>query len=192
MPFHEVSNLNRITTMLTNFLRAIGILPTPAPRAPHHAVRTAQNNHTSRNTQTTVVPHKPKNPRMGTDLIAVIGFHDTAFPISLPAEPWGDNLTTRVTTLPTRKHANADALIAFHSGRLAAETDADVLIASGDGALASDVAHSIAESLPARLVFTLGFPGAVSARLNDATNNGIAGNLLLGMDCLRPANRNDL
>lgn len=88
--------------MLTNFLRAIGILPTPAPRAPHHAVRTAQNNHTSRNTQTTVVPHKPKNPRMGTDLIAVIGFHDTAFPISLPAEPWGDKLTARIATLPTR------------------------------------------------------------------------------------------
>lgn len=89
-----------------------------------------------------------------------------------------------------QKHANADALIAFHSGRLAAETDADVLIASGDGALASDVAHSIAESWPDRLVFTLGFPGAVSSRLNAANNNGIAGNLLLGMDCLRPANGN--
>lgn len=65
------------------------------------------------------------------------------------------------------------------------------VIASGDGTLASDVAHSIAESWPDRLVFTLGFPGAVSARLNAATHNGIAGNLLLGMDCLRPANGSD-
>ncbi len=66
-----------------------------------------------------------------------------------------------------------------------------VLIASGDGTLASDVAHSIAESWPDRLVFTLGFPGAVSARLNASTHHGIATNLLLGMDCLRLANGND-
>lgn len=81
--------------MLKTLLQAFGIMPTPVPRAARH-------HHMPHRTQTTVVPHKPGHPRMGTDLIAVIGFNDKAFPISLPAEPWGDKLTTRVATLPTR------------------------------------------------------------------------------------------
>jgi Mg-chelatase subunit ChlD len=40
--------------------------------------------------------------RRGTDLVGVLGFHHIAFPISLPAEPWGDLLTKRVATLPSR------------------------------------------------------------------------------------------
>ena len=78
--------------MFTNFLQSLGILPTPAPPrthtppAPHRAA----------------VIHKPMNPRMGTDLVGVIGFNDKAFPISLPAEPWGDKLTSRVAGLPAR------------------------------------------------------------------------------------------
>ena len=88
--------------MLKQLLQALGIVPTPAPRVAHHAPHVARHNHTPRITQTSVVPHKPANQRMGTDLIAVIGFNDKAFPISLPAEPWGDKLTARVATLPSR------------------------------------------------------------------------------------------
>lgn len=88
-----------------------------------------------------------------------------------------------------QKHANADALIAFHSGRLAAETDADMLIATGDGALATDVANSIAELWPDRLIFTLAFPGAASSSLRATNRSPIAGNLLVGMDLLHTDNR---
>ena len=88
----------------------------------------------------------------------------------------------------TRKHANADALIAFHSGRLAAETNADILVATGDGALATDVANSIAEVWPDRLIFTLAFPGAASASLRATNRSSIAGNLLVGLDVLHPDN----
>lgn len=85
-----------------------------------------------------------------------------------------------------QKHANADALIAFHSGRLAAETNGDILIATGDGALATDVANSIAEVWPDRLIFTLAFPGAASASLRASNRSPIAGNLLVGLDVLHP------
>jgi hypothetical protein len=88
-----------------------------------------------------------------------------------------------------QKHANADALIAFHSGRLAAETNSDMLIATGDGALATDVANSIAEVWPDRLIFTLAFPGAASSSLRATTRSPIAGNLLVGMDVLHTDNR---
>ena len=88
-----------------------------------------------------------------------------------------------------QKHANADALIAFHSGRLAAETDADILIATGDGALAIDVANSVAEVWPDRLIFTLAFPGAASASLRATNRSPIAGNLLVGLDVLHADNR---
>lgn len=87
--------------MLKQLLQAFGILPT-TPRVAHPAPRAARHNCTSRSTQTTAVPHKPNNPRIGCDLVAVLGFNDKAFPISLPAEPWGDTLTARVATLPTR------------------------------------------------------------------------------------------
>jgi len=83
------------------------------------------------------------------------------------------------------KFANADNLIAFHAGRLAAESqpDADMLMASGDGSLVCDLARAVAQSPTPRKVFTLGYPGSTAARLQ--TNGFIAGNLLLGRDCLR-------
>jgi hypothetical protein len=84
------------------------------------------------------------------------------------------------------KLANADNLIAFHAGRLAAQSRAgmDMLIASGDGSLVCDLACALAHSPTQRNVFTLGFPGSTAARLQ--TSGFIAGNLLLGRDCLRP------
>lgn len=84
------------------------------------------------------------------------------------------------------KLANADNLIAFHAGRLAAQSraGADMLIASGDGALVCDLACAVAHAPTPRRVFTLGFPGSTAARLQ--TSGFIAGNLLLGRDCLRP------
>jgi hypothetical protein len=47
------------------------------------------------------------------------------------------------------KLANSDTLLAFHLGRLAAESDADVLVCSGDGSLVCDLARALAE-LPVR------------------------------------------
>lgn len=86
--------------------------------------------------------------------------------------------------------ANADNLIAFHAGNLAAKSSADVLLCSGDGSLVCDLARALAELPVPRGVFTLGFPGAISNRLHSQCNQLIAGNLELGMDCLRPAERN--
>ena len=88
--------------MLTSLFQAIGILPTPAPRAARTAPVAPRRTHASSAPHKAAVTHKPLNPRMGTDLVAVIGFNEKAFPISLPAEPWSDELTTRVAGLPAR------------------------------------------------------------------------------------------
>lgn len=78
--------------MITNILQLMGILAAPEPR----------RSHTPPTLHGAAVKQKPMNPRMGCDLVGVIGFNEKAFPISLPAEPWGDKLTTRVAGLPSR------------------------------------------------------------------------------------------
>lgn len=75
--------------MFNNILQSLGLAPQPTRHVYSPANRAA-------------VPRPAARPRTGTDLIAVIGFNGAAFPISLPAEPWGDKLTARVQTLPTR------------------------------------------------------------------------------------------
>jgi hypothetical protein len=87
-----------------------------------------------------------------------------------------------------QRHANAEVLIAFHCGRLAAKTSADIVIATGEGALATNVANSIAEIWPDRFIFTLACPGAASSSLHATNGNAIAGNLLVELDVLHRNN----
>lgn len=75
--------------MLNNILRSLGLAPQP----PRLVISPANR---------VIHPKPASRPRTGTDLIAVLGFNNAAFPISLPAEPWGGKLAARVTTLPTR------------------------------------------------------------------------------------------
>jgi len=75
--------------MLNQILQSLGIAPQPPRLVSSPANRAFRPQPTSR-------------PRTGTDLIGVIGFNSSAFYVSLPAEPWGDKLTTRIATLPTR------------------------------------------------------------------------------------------
>lgn len=75
--------------MLNNILRSLGLAPQP-PRLVSLSMNRA------------IHPKPTSRPRTGTDLVGVIGFNNSAFYISLPVEPWGDKLATRVATLPTR------------------------------------------------------------------------------------------
>lgn len=83
--------------MFTNLLKNLGLLDTPPVCHTHRPAPARLAHNTVR-----PGPRPAHTGRQGTDLIAVIGFHGTAFPISLPAEPWGDKLATRVAQLPAR------------------------------------------------------------------------------------------
>lgn len=81
--------------MIGNILKSIGLAPAPKSTGRRKDNRQSKPTHHHR-------PHSGGGNRKGTDLIGVIGFHDKAFPISLPAEPWGNKLGQRVRTLPNR------------------------------------------------------------------------------------------
>jgi Mg-chelatase subunit ChlD len=73
-----------------NLLQFFGIAPIPSNgRQPNQGTRP--------------LIARTNRPRgLGTDLIAVVGFNEKAFPISLPSQPWGDKLIARVASLPAR------------------------------------------------------------------------------------------
>ncbi len=82
--------------------------------------------------------------------------------------------------------SNADGLLLFVTGMLAANSDASlVLVCSGDGELVEEVAEALyLQGLPLR-VATLSLAGSTSARLDAACSSLVAMNLELGADCLR-------
>lgn len=83
--------------------------------------------------------------------------------------------------------SNADMLIAFGAGVLASRCTSDVLICSGDGALAEDVAEAL-RALPAvrgtRRVMTLSVAGSTARRIDCRVSPFIDANLELGLDCM--------
>jgi hypothetical protein len=83
--------------------------------------------------------------------------------------------------------ANADNHVAFLTGLLAGLTPIDlVIIGTGDGQLAEDVAEAVSQ-LPKPLeVVTLSLAGSTATRLDARVCPLIAANIEVGLDCLRP------
>lgn len=88
---------------------------------------------------------------------------------------------------------NSDHVLSYHLGVLAtALQPAVVIIATGDGALANDLAAGLSElPKPPCMTGTLSLPGSTSRLLDARTNRWIAFNIEIGLDCLRPLNRTD-
>jgi hypothetical protein len=83
------------------------------------------------------------------------------------------------------KAANSDNVFAFQAGLLVSRARADVvMLASGDGQLACDLANSIRELPTRRAVWTLSLPMATSARLDCRRNKSIEANAEVGLDVL--------
>ncbi|QOJ04347.1 MAG: hypothetical protein HRU71_12990 [Planctomycetia bacterium] len=90
----------------------------------------------------------------------------------------------------TERLANSDGLILFTSGLLASHSDADVVVlASGDGALVSDLARFLRSLPKPRRIVTLSLAGSTSWRLDARRNPAITANIEIGRDCLRPVDR---
>lgn len=86
--------------------------------------------------------------------------------------------------------ANADNLMVFLTATLASRSRADtILIGSGDGDLACDLATALQQLPTRRQIVTLSLAGSTSYRLDANRNSAIAANVELGRDCLRPLRR---
>jgi hypothetical protein len=82
---------------------------------------------------------------------------------------------------------NADHLFSFTAGVLAIsspETDL-VLLGTGDGDLALDVAQALVRHNPALEIATLSLAGSTSQRLEAGLARDIDANLEIGLDCLQ-------
>jgi hypothetical protein len=85
----------------------------------------------------------------------------------------------------TKVEANADHHLAFVVGALVAAATPDVLvIGTGDGPLAEDVAQAISELPAPPLVATLSLAGSTAARLDARTSPLIVANIEVGADAL--------
>lgn len=87
----NIMNINEI-------LISLGLKAAPSPKASYRPSQSGRD----AVPPDRVPPKKFIQPRKGCDLIGMIGFHDKAFVMSLPAEPWGDKLIERVGNLPGR------------------------------------------------------------------------------------------
>ncbi len=86
-----------------------------------------------------------------------------------------------------RLDANADNLVAFQAGALVSRLSAGVVvIGTGDGQLAEDVAEAL-RILDSRCqVATMSLAGSTAARLDWRRSNLIGANIEIGTDCLVP------
>jgi hypothetical protein len=83
------------------------------------------------------------------------------------------------------RDANADNLVAFAAGSLCSSMTVDlVLVGTGDGQLAEDVAEAISMLPRPCPVATLSLAGSTAARLDARHSNLIAANIEIGRDCL--------
>lgn len=104
--------------------------------------------------------------------------------------PHPRDIVTVKTCRGLERQANSDNLILFTAGLLASRSSAEVIvIASGDGNLACDLANAITELPKSRQVVTLSLAGSTAARLDARSNRTIAANIEIGRDCLRPIRR---
>ncbi len=86
-----------------------------------------------------------------------------------------------------KRDSNADNQVSFVTGLLACFMDIDVVvIGTGDGQLAEDVAESLSQLPRPRRCCTLSLAGSTAARLNSQTCRLIEANLEIGRDCLGP------
>lgn len=98
------------------------------------------------------------------------------------------NIEEFMTHKGWQRHANSDNDILFHAGNLVTRHDADfILVASGDGLLAGDLARLITGLPKSRHVATVSLAGSTSFRLDARTNPNITFNIEIGLDCLIPA-----
>ena len=82
---------------------------------------------------------------------------------------------------------NVDVNLAAMTGYLAGSLrPRAVVLATGDGALADDVAETLLESTPPEVLVTLSVAGATASRLEARTSPFFDENLELGLDCLAP------
>jgi len=97
--------------------------------------------------------------------------------------PW-DIQTVRVQG-EIKAMANSDNQMLFFGGVLFNGSDANVIVvASGDGSLACDLARAVAIIDPGRTVVTMSLAGSTSRRLDAQANPDIAANIEIGRDCL--------
>lgn len=79
---------------------------------------------------------------------------------------------------------NSDISLAVLAGVVLALKSQAVVIATGDGELATEVAETLKRLAPQTSVATLGVPGSISNRLDAKANRFIDTNLIVGRDCL--------
>lgn len=91
----------------------------------------------------------------------------------------------------TQRFANSDNWLLFWSGALRSDSDAEVVVvATGDGALACDLARAISKLSKPKKVATLSLAGSTSKRLDAEQNGDIEANIEIGLDCLLPIGAN--
>jgi hypothetical protein len=101
-------------------------------------------------------------------------------------QPHANDIEEVATCRGTERRANCDNFLLFMAGVLASRSNAEVVvIGSGDGRLSGELARAL-RSLPAkRTVHTLSLAGSTAMSLNARENPDIAGNIEIGLDCLR-------
>jgi hypothetical protein len=81
--------------------------------------------------------------------------------------------------------ANADNLVAFQAGVLATRLFTDVVVVgTGDGQLAEDIAEGLLDLNPRCRVITLSLARSTAKRLDCRRSKLIAANIEIGVDCL--------
>jgi hypothetical protein len=110
------------------------------------------------------------------------------FPAALQQQGWSPCVKTVRRIWRDGKwlrNANADNLLAFAAGALCQNVPADpVILGTGDGQLAEDVAEAIGMLHGACPVATLSLAGSTAARLDARHSSLISANIEIGRDCL--------
>lgn len=84
------------------------------------------------------------------------------------------------------KLANSDVFLAAKAGILVRNGFDAVVLATGDGSLAIDIARAIVALPKKRAIFTLSLAGSTSRRLDASRNPIISENIEIGLDVLNP------
>jgi hypothetical protein len=102
--------------------------------------------------------------------------------------PHPNDIEVVATCRGRERRANCDNFLLFMAGVLASRSEAEVIvIGSGDGRLAGELARALLSLPKKRQVVTLSLAGSTASCLNASANPSIAGNIEIGRDCLRKA-----
>ncbi|MEM6915335.1 MAG: hypothetical protein AAF491_02120 [Verrucomicrobiota bacterium] len=83
-----------------------------------------------------------------------------------------------------KKTMNSDISLAVLAGVVLAARSREVVVATGDGELATEIAETLKWLAPKTRIATLGVPGSISRRLDASFNQFVDLNLIIGKDCL--------